>query len=376
MNQQDQRLTDLYKLVTNYTSKGHEKILPAPESEKLQWFKSFKFLNPASWTANPKKIPYIAATTLIDSYSCLPRRPDMAFTYLWTAINNSYNDLFLIHNTSSKRLTDTKAIDKSLELISNTLQSNIENKATTPEEYESKTINEITIEFAKRLPDKTLNFLASYILKGMAITRHNQNQNQNQNPTTIREIHISSSYQTFANRFQTIHNHLYWNFGQHYSKICSIKESSDKTSVDFGISKENADTSREITRAMRKELQRILVNKPMLDQFDTNGNSLPQAISFTSEIQRMEFLVFSLLYASRNNNIHGNVASRVNSIFSNADTITAATWNFLFGYFYLSLLLLCLKNIELDDLDIHLSNLKLLKTTNKDTTTKKQKNTV
>lgn len=177
MSQQDQRLTDLYRLVTNYTSKGHEKILPAPENEKLRWFEDFKFLNPASWAANPKKIPYIAATALIDSYSCLPRRPDMAFTYLWTAINNSYNDLFLIHNTVSKRLGDTKAIEKSLELISNILQSNVENRAPIPDEYESKTINEIVIEFVKRLPDKTLNFLASYILKGMAVTRHNGNQN-------------------------------------------------------------------------------------------------------------------------------------------------------------------------------------------------------
>ncbi|MFQ6576099.1 hypothetical protein [Pseudomonas sp. UM16] len=366
MTQQDQRLTDLYTLVTNYTSKGHEKILPAPENEKLRWFEDFKFLNPASWAANPKKIPYIAATALIDSYSCLPRRPDMAFTYLWTAINNSYNDLFLMHNTISKRLGDTKAIEKSLELISNILQSNIENKAAIPDEYENKTINEIVIEFAERLPDKTLNFLASYILKGMAITMHNGNQNL----TKIREIHISSSYQTFANRFKVIHNHLYWNYGQNYSKICSIKEATDKTSVDYGISEANAETSRKITRAVRKELQRILVNKPMLDQFDTNGSSLPQEISFASEIQRVEFLVFSLLYASRNNNIHGNVASRVNSIFANADTITAATWNFLFGYFYLSLLLLCLKQIDLDDLDIHLSNLKLLKVTSKDTKNK------
>ncbi|POD30571.1 hypothetical protein BKM14_19445 [Pseudomonas syringae pv. syringae] len=362
MNQQDQRLTDLYKLVTDYTSEAHEKLLPAPESETLEWFKNFRFLSPASWAADPKKIPYIAATTLIDSYSCLPRRPDMAFTYLWTAINNSYNDLFLRHNVSSQRLGDTKAIEKSLELISVILKLEVHEKATSSEAYESKTINEIVIEFAKRLPNKTLNFLSSYILKGMAITKHNGNQK----PPPIREIHISSSYQSFASRFQEIHNYLYWNFGQNHSNICSITESTDKTSVDFGISNQNADKSREITRAMRKELQRIIVNNPTLDQFDKKGNSLPRAVAFTSEIQRLEFLVFSFLYASRNNNIHGNVASRVNSIFSNSETITAATWNFLFGYFYLSLLLLRLKNIEIDDLDIHLNNLRLLRVTYKE----------
>ncbi|MBN3080245.1 hypothetical protein H4F49_06320 [Pectobacterium polaris] len=359
MAQEDERLVKLYKLVTNYTSDEHQRLLPSPEDKSLQWFKSFKFLNPASWALSPQKIPYIAATILIDSYSCLPRRPDMAFSYLWTAINNSYNDLLLKQNTKSNKLGDTNAIDNSLLLISRIINSKVDSKATLPEEHESKTINEILIEFAKRLPEKNLNFLVSYILKGMAISIKNS---VNSLPL-IREIHISSSYRTFEKRFKTIHNHLYWNFGNKYSSICSISESTDKTSVDFGIADSNRETSRSITHAMRKELQRILVNNPELDQFDEVGNPLPKKVAFTDDIDRLEFLIFGLLYASRNNNIHGNVASRVNSIFANSKTITAATWNFLFGYFYLSLLLLSLTHIELDDLDIHLFNVKLLKIT-------------
>ncbi|EOW3193124.1 DUF3659 domain-containing protein [Escherichia coli] len=389
MNQQDQRLTNLYKLVTDYTSVEHEKLLPSPESNSLQWFKSFKYLNPVSWAAGPQKIPYIAATTLIDAYSCLPRRPDMAFTYLWTAINNSYNDLFLRHNTTSGSLGDSKAIDNSIELISEVINSRINNKKTISEEYKSKTINEIVIEFAKRLPDKNLNFLSSYLLKGMAIKNHNAHQIQ----PPIRSIHISSSYRTFAKRFELIHNHLYWNFSKKYSSICSIKESTDKTSLNFGITKvfwdadkcigitgkngnitdengnvigvDNKIISRRITQAMSRELQRIIVDNPKLDLFDKNGNSVGKAFAFSSDIQRLEFLIFNLLYASRNNNIHGNVASRINSIFANKDTITAATWNFLFGYFYLSLLLLCLNSINVDDLDVHLFNVELLQITKK-----------
>ncbi|HAT3852327.1 MAG: hypothetical protein E6Y18_15750 [Serratia marcescens] len=357
---EEERLVNLYKLVTNYNLSEHQKSLPSSEDNSLQWFKSFKFLHPASWAASPQKIPYIAATTLIDSYSCLPRRPDMAFSYLWTAINNSYNDLLLKQNTSGDRLTDTKGIDNSLALISSFLNSKVDNKAILPEEHESKTINEIMVEFVKRLPDKNLNFLGSYILKGMAISIKNSEDTL----PSIRKIHISSSYQTFEKRFKTIHNHLYWNYGKKYSSICTISESTDKTSVDFGIKDE--EKSRMITRAVRKELQRILVNNPELDQFDVAGNSTPKKAAFTNDIDKLEFLIFGLLYASRNNNIHGNVASRLNSIFANSKTITAATWNFLFEYFYLSLLLLALKHIELDDLDIHLYNVKLLKVTNKD----------
>jgi hypothetical protein len=362
MTQEDQRLKVLYKLVTEYTAEEHQKLLPNPDNNHLQWFKSFKFLNPVSWASSHQKIPYIAATTLIDSYSCLPRRTDMAFSYLWTAINNSYNDLYLKHNTTSNKLGDTKAIDNSLILISDILNSKVDNKATPPEENESKTINQILIEFVKCIPDKNLKFLSSYILKGMAVSINNSNNSL----PHIREIHISSSYRTFERRFGTIHNHLYWNYGKKYSSICSISESTDKTSVDFGIKEADSDVSRSITYAMSKELQRILVKNPELDQFDEFGNSLPKIKAFTTDIQRLEFLIFGLLYASRNNNIHGNVASRLNSIFANSETVNAATWNFLFGYFYLSLLLLTLAYIDLDDLDIHLFNVKLLKITSKD----------
>ncbi|WP_136157137.1 hypothetical protein [Brenneria roseae] len=221
MNQEDQRLQVLYKLVTDYTPEEHWKLLPKQDNNHLQWFKSFKFLNPVSWSSSPQKIPYIAATTLIDSYSCLPRRPDMAFSYLWTAINNCYNDLFLKHNTNSNKLGDTKAIDNSLALISNILNSKVDNKATPPEEHESKTINQILIEFVKRIPGKNLRFLSSYILKGMAVSINNSNSNL----PPIREIHISSSYRTFERRFGSIHNHLYWNYGKKYSSICSVSES-------------------------------------------------------------------------------------------------------------------------------------------------------
>jgi len=362
---EEERLSNLHKLVTNYNLNEHQSSLPSSEDNSLQWFKNFKFLQPAAWASSPQKIPYIAATTLIDSYSCLPRRPDMAFSYLWTAINNSYNDLFLKHDTSSDKLTDTKGIEKSLVLIPSFLYSIVDNKAVIPEEHESKSVNEILMEFAKRLPDKNLNFLGSYILKGMAISI----KNSENTPPPIRRIHISSSYQTFKKRFKTIHDHLYWNYGKKYASICNITESTDKTSINLGIKEEDYDTSRMITRAVRKELQRILVNNPELEQFDEAGNPIKKKAAFANDIDKLEFLVFGLLYASRNNNIHGNVASRLNSIFANSKTITAATWNFLFGYFYLSLLLLALKHIELDDLYIHLHNVKLLKVTNKDSPT-------
>ena len=37
-------------------------------------------------------IPYVLRTHLLDSYYCLPERPDMAFTFLWKCINNTYSN--------------------------------------------------------------------------------------------------------------------------------------------------------------------------------------------------------------------------------------------------------------------------------------------
>ncbi|QIB07981.1 hypothetical protein GZ982_25715 [Pseudomonas fluorescens] len=88
-------------------------------------------------------------------------------------------------------------------------------------------------------------------------------------------------------------------------------------------------------------------------------HTLVTAYTREAHEQNLEFLVFGILYAARNNNAHGNVASRVNSIFSDNRSIVAATWIFLFGYFYLSLILVSLRAIDMDDLHIHALNVSL-----------------
>lgn len=356
MPQKADRLARLHDLLVNYNVADHKKLFLPVDNEKFDWFKKFKYLNPTPWAVTPQSIPYISATTLLDSYLCLPRRPDMAFIFLWTAINSSYNDLYLKHSSSGSTLSDAKGIENSILLIAKKLHLNIESKDATGNILKTCTINEIVIEFCKRLPDKNLNFLASYLLKGIAITLHNESPGSKK----IRDIHISSSYKTFLSKRPEISNHLRWGYyGQEFFKLCNITESADKTSINFGIT--DTVRSRNLTHATAKELQRILIDQPLLPQFDASGAPLPQAKAFAADKDRLGILVSNLLYATRNNNVHGNVASRVNSIFSNSDTVVSATWNYLFGYFYLSLLLLCLQHINQDDLNIHMDNIEALK---------------
>ncbi|UZE20209.1 hypothetical protein LOY70_11630 [Pseudomonas sp. B21-054] len=355
-NVRTQRLDKLHKLVTAYTIEAHEEKLLPNDHPALAWFTQFKYLDPVSWALNPNKIPYVATTALIDSYSCLPRRPDMAFTYLWTATNSCYNDLYMKLSVTAESLGDSKAIEKSLVEINKFMQSQIALPAETPLAADFSTPHAITLDFVNCLPDKTLHFVASYILKGMAIEKHNERATQKTDE--IRKIHISSSYKSFKNKFPAMFNHFYWTYGEAYSSLCTITEMPDKTDVSFGIT--DNEKSRKITHALGKEIKKILITIPMIEQFDDLGKVTIKVPALTSDAQRLECLVFCFLYAARNNSAHGNVASRVNSIFSDSKSIVAATWMFLFGYFYLSLILLCLGSIGPDDLSIHSANAALI----------------
>ena len=57
---------------------------------------------------------------------------------------------------------------------------------------------------------------------------------------------------------------------------------------------------------------------------------------FTDE-ERLSFVLFGILYASRCNNFHGNVAARMNSINANKDTFKMYTDMFLTEYIILAI---------------------------------------
>ena len=69
-------------------------------------------------------------------------------------------------------------------------------------------------------------------------------------------------------------------------------------------------------------------------------NEVVYTISFYgvfTEVERMSFVLFGILYASRCNNFHGNVAARMNSINANKDTFKMYTDMFLTEYIILAI---------------------------------------
>lgn len=332
----NQKLSELKNLVINYSTQKHKTLLLPLDHDRHTWHKDFKYINPASWS-NPQQIPYVAATALVDAYSQLPSRPDLAFNSLWSASNNSYNDLFLSnHSSPGSSISDSKSIEYSVQRISQQLHQHIPlNNGQL-----SLSIIDTIKEYIKQAPDKNLNFVASYILKGISVESHNADPNNSQNK--VREILIPSSYKTLKKKFPTLHNKIATSTGKKYSAICAISETTCKTDIDFGIPKIKGPDARKLVHATGKIIRQEVL------QF--NSASASTGSVFDDEKHWLSFLILSFLYATRNTAAHGNAATRLNSIFSNGESVTSSSWTFLFGYCYLSLILLCQKKIFAPDL--------------------------
>ncbi|MEE4141755.1 hypothetical protein [Pseudomonas viridiflava] len=337
---QKTKLDTLAEIVTNYSVSKHEAQLLPIGHKRYSWHTSFKYLNPALWS-NPSDIPYVAATGLIDAYSQLPQRPDLAFNSLWSATNSSYNDLyFSSHLSHGAKLTDSKSIDYSLQRIAQQLHQQITIPHAEGNTTSTVTIIDLIKDYIKFAPDKNFNFVAQYILRGIAVERHNAQQSTA--TSKIREILIPSAYHTFKSKFNHIYNIINNSTGAKFSALCLISESPCRTDINFGIQKSAGDQARQLVHATGK----ILRKEAILCNVTTNTTQG----SFDDLQHWLSFLIRPLLYASRNTAAHGNAASRLNSIFANAESTKSASWTFLFCYLYFSLILLCQGKISVPDL--------------------------
>lgn len=347
INPTQQKLETLRSLLLDY-DKGRHSAQSIPENHpRYSWHQEFQPLKPGKWNSS-QTIPYVAATLLLDVYSQLPQRPDLAFGFLWSAINACYNDLYLSQCTSNgDSLQDGKSIDFSVERISQRLHHEI-SLDLGEGEIRQYAIRDVLRSYLNCAPQRIFNFVANYALKGIAVDRHNAVCNSSE---AIRKILIPSTYNTLKSKFPAVYGLLNSNLGLKYFDICNISETPDKTDISFGIQPANSNKS----RALIHEASEVL--KASFVSYDHTSAS---AQAFTSEKEWLSAQIYLFLYAARNSAVHGNVANRLNSIFAKAETISASSWTFLFGYTYLALILYCLKSIDLDDLAPCVKNSELL----------------
>ena len=176
--------------------------------------------------------------------------------------------------------------------------------------------------FLKRMPDKTFHYVASYMLKGYAMEKNG-----------IAEKYGATSYKSLKRKIPSLLDILDNAYGKSYCQISNPTLVNNE--VDLGITNANKGKSRAITHSFGMKLRALVQGEEVEITFcDVQGTK--KIYKFT-EVERMSFVLFGILYASRCNNFHGNVAARMNSINANKDTFKMYTDMFLTEYIILAI---------------------------------------
>ena len=328
---------DYIDLLKNYKHEIHEENIKGVN----QNFMTLNYIFSDLWNTE-KNIPYVAKTHLLDSYYCLPNRPDMAFTFLWKSINNSYNELWLQENPDTTgKLFDGTALTYMIDKISSSSNTIISDDLSI--------INLIDL-YSSETPLKTTKFLANLLLKNYALEKKYPISLTVKK--TIATKHISSTYATFKSQFKEIYLPIVETYGEAYLKI--VNPTIIKGSVYMNISKQDSRKSMQLIESLAIKIKELLTKKTV--SFSNSDKTKNYEVKFKNNQEYINFMIRNFLYAIRNNTVHGKIASRLNSKTKNEDSYKSAEFIYLLGYVFFSLSLYELNYIKKEDLAVLYSN--------------------
>ena len=331
-------MSETNDLLRNYTQKNHIDILYS-NINRIDF--DIKPLSSTSWE-NGTSLPYVATSYLLDSYSCLPDRPDMAFTFLWKSINNCYKkigtQIILNSSNTNTRLSDSLGIDYLIDEI---------NKKKNDAISTNYSLISLINEYVKVLPIKPFKFLANQILKGYIME-----------DAGIPNLLIGSTYSSFKKTYSDLYQKIISTYGQAYKAICT--PSIINNEVELGIT--DLHKSKTIPESLANKLKDLLDNRTTT--ITSSGGSNPITLSISDDKQLIALLIKTFLYSIRNNSVHGNLVSRLNSDYVNNDSLKTAINIYFLGHLFLSLAFYVNNEIGLSDLKINEDNLSVLKQIN------------
>ena len=336
-------MNESIELLKNYSKEGHKQLLIEninPIEFSIKTLKSENWNNPIWLQTN--KVPYVAFSHILDSYDCLPQRPDMAFNSLWTAINNIYKSISVkerLSNNNQAKLSDSNSIDIFLNEIDQIRTHTLPNGIT---------IIDLINEYAKLVPHKTLKFISNILLKGNAI----------ENITTINNVLNSSSYHSFKSNHSEIFKIINKSYCAAYNSISTPIVNG--TNVNFNIDESNKTKSIEISNSLATKLKDLIINKSI--NITEHSSTTSSSISFADDKEFITFLFKTILYSIRNNTMHGNKVSRLNSEFVDDNSLKAAIYIYFLCHLFLSIGLYLNNDLTINDLIVNVDNLELLKT--------------
>lgn len=321
----------MLSLLKNYDKTRHlKKIKVATHSASIP-LQSFVFMNDPYWVSNqtfpvnvdeiifPKKI----SSHVIDSYAQLPERPDLAFMFLWMAINAAYHQLAIRESFAAnrERITDDYGLDCML--------ANIVSQFNRPIGVAGsfKVLEAHLDVLLKRIPEKITAMMATTWLRSIAAENHKCSSR-----------YTSRSYEALRKNFPTFSSAIEVSYGSAYADLCNPVIDISTRELSYAISDDIK--AKAIIRSFSKKIGELLADGTVNLQHRATKSNITLVMSMED---RLKILIRNGLYASRNNIAHGKVSSRLNSETANRDSYYANIYLYVSGYIILSILLVELK---------------------------------
>ena len=318
-----------------YSRGEHQQAIPGIHT-RLQ--EKLTYIFDPAWEKDPENVPYEILTQIMDCYYCLPERPDLAALFCWQAINCSYNELQLGDKSVKDQLQDAKGIDL--------LLAKIHSNDSLYRDYFDP--------YIKALPEKAYRFVAAYILKGYVIKNACGDFKGNLK-------YANQSFKRFCSTYPDLYGAICDSYGKAYLDNSNprleghrIRMHTDENKKGVKLSdaeqKRKANKNRQIIHSLAERLRELVVHHAtQIEVKDDKNRTSVRKLTFTEQ-DALVFIIRFVMYASRCNNFHGNVASRLNSETVNQDTFRIYTTLFLLEYTLLEVSLHALGYLSEDSL--------------------------
>lgn len=283
---------DRHHHIERIRAKTHHRTLP-PEK--------FNVIFDPSWATNAK-LPNRISSLLIDSYSQLPERPDLAFICLWMSFNAAYQQLAIrdAYTKNKTNITDEYGLTCVCEAVAKKFDLPLAVRGS----YRSL-LDYLTL-IVSASPSKLFSMVATNAVQSIALGLQG-----------CGGVYASKSFNGLKSKFPALVQAVEASYGKAYSNVASVWLELETRQLEFVIS--DPDRAQSIIRSLTEKLTGLIVFGEATFELH---NTSSVAIVKLSNTERFEFFLRYVLYASRNNMAHGKVSSRLNS-----DTASAASYD-------------------------------------------------
>lgn len=342
-------MLNLLELMRDYTRQKHEKRIHDSTLGSALKFGSLSYIDDPDWVVPgpaaaaklvSRPFPLKIASHLVDSYYHLPQRPDMAFAFLWMAINAAFHQLALRESYVANKvsISDTYGLKCTVASIKKA------GSTVVGVDGRFRDLSDWFEHLIAAVPEKLLSMVATMCVQSVAVELHN-----------CSDRYSSLAFKGLKKREPDLTNALQSSYGAAYSALCNPAINIITRELDYALS--DPGKAQEIIRSLTFDLRRLLNGEWVTMRAHKSTTQYDVHLTLSS---RLSFFVRNILYASRNNIAHGKVSSRLNSDTTKKDSYAANVYLYITGYIVLSVLLVDLKHAAPIVLSQALRNIRIL----------------